>query len=404
MASAAESKVLDFSRGFLILDEKFWNGGNSQKKVWFTILALGFILLFQFLRGFIKNRNRSVQVTSTTETTTGTTSLGPNSQTSISGIVSDADLRYLINELDEKGEENVKWDSVVDKRNSNVTYNVKSCKPKDGPLKYLSVTIFENCSTEVLRDFYMDNEYRKQWDKMIVEDDQLQIDDISGVEMGRTVKKFPLLTPREYVLAWRMWEGKDKTFYCFIKECENALVPRQKKYVRVGLFRSGWRIKKVPGRNACEIKLVHQEDAGLNVEMAKLAFARGIWGYVGKMDTALRKYSPIARSKLSSVKNAVTLMQKVPPELETITETTDCSLHASTSSGSIVRQGIEEVNEKKKLIRKPSRKTVANGLLLLGGLVCLSRGQSSLGAKIAMACILRKLAKHGNAATQVAPN
>ncbi|KAI3977851.1 hypothetical protein MKX01_036691 [Papaver californicum] len=395
----AESKVFDYLGGFLFLDEKF-RKGNSPK-VWFTILALGFILLFQFLKAFINNRynNRSVQVISTS----GTTSVLPNSQTSISRIVSDADLRNLINELDEKNEENVEWVNVVDKRNSNVTYNVKSCKPKDGPLKYLSVTVFENCSTEVLRDFYMDNEYRKQWDKMIVEDDQLQIDDISGVEFGRTIKKFPLLTPREYVLAWRMWEGKDKTFYCFIKECENALVPRQKKYVRVGVFRSGWRIKKVPGRNACEIKLVHQEDAGLNVEMAKLAFSKGIWNYVCKMDAALRKYSPTAQPQSSSVKNAVTLMRKVPPELETTTETTDRSL-ASTSTGSIVRQGTEEVNQKKKLIRKPSKKTIANGLLLLGGIVCLSRGHSALGAKIAMACILKKLAKHGNPATQVAPN
>ncbi|XP_026458194.1 uncharacterized protein LOC113358749 [Papaver somniferum] len=399
----AESKVFDYLGGFLVLDENFWKG-NSQK-VWFTILALVFILLCQSLRAFISNRynNRSVQVISTTGTT-GAASLEPNSQTSISGIVSDADLRNLINELDEKGEENVQWNNVVDKRNSSVTYSVKNCKPKDGPLKYLSVTVFENCSTEVLRDFYMDYEYRKQWDKMIVEDDQLQIDDISGVEMGRTIKKFPLLTPREYVLAWRMWEGKDKTFYCFIKECESALVPRQKKYVRVGVFRSGWRIKKVPGRNACEIKLVHQEDAGLNVEMAKLAFSKGIWSYVCKMDAALRKYSPVMRPQSSSVKNAVTFMRKVPPELETATETTDRSLLVGTSTGGIVRQGIEEVNQKKKLIRKPSKKTIANGLLLLGGIVCLSRGHSALGAKIAMACILKKLAKHGNPATQVTQN
>lgn len=63
----------------------------------------------------------------------------------------------------------------------------------------------------------MDNDYRKQWDKTLVEHEQLQVDKINGVEIGRTIKKFPFLTPREYVLAWRLWEGKDKTFYCFIK-------------------------------------------------------------------------------------------------------------------------------------------------------------------------------------------
>lgn len=84
-------------------------------------------------------------------------------------------------------------------------------------MKYLSVTIFEDCSPELLRDFYMDNDYRKQWDKMLIEHEQLHVDKNNGVEVGRTIKKFPLLTPREYVLAWRLWEGKDNTFYCFVK-------------------------------------------------------------------------------------------------------------------------------------------------------------------------------------------
>ena len=82
--------------------------------------------------------------------------------------------------------------------------------------------MFENCTMEVLRDFYMDNEYRKQWDKTVVEHEQLQVDRTNGTEIGCTIKKFPLLTPREYVLAWRMWEGKDKTFYCFIKVIINC--------------------------------------------------------------------------------------------------------------------------------------------------------------------------------------
>ncbi|KAK9910750.1 hypothetical protein M0R45_034698 [Rubus argutus] len=85
-----------------------------------------------------------------------------------------------------------------------------------GPVKYLSVTIFEDCSPEMLRDFYMDNDYRKQWNKMLIEHEQLDVDKNNGVEVGRTIKMFPLLTPREYVLAWRLWEGKDKRFYCLL--------------------------------------------------------------------------------------------------------------------------------------------------------------------------------------------
>ena len=57
--------------------------------------------------------------------------------------------------------------------------------------------------------------------------------------------------------------------------------------------------------------MVHQENAGLNVEMAKLAFAKGIWSYVCKMDNALRKYSAANCPQSSLGITAVTLIQKV---------------------------------------------------------------------------------------------
>lgn len=88
---------------------------------------------------------------------------------------------------------------------------------QDGPLKFYSVTTFEKCSAELLRDFYMDNQYRIKWDNIVIHHEQLQVDENSGTEIGRCIKKFPLLTPKEYILAWRVWEGKDKTFYCFTK-------------------------------------------------------------------------------------------------------------------------------------------------------------------------------------------
>lgn len=84
-------------------------------------------------------------------------------------------------------------------------------------MKYLSVTIFENCSPELLRDFYMDNDYRKLWDKMLTAFEQLEVDRSNGTEIGRMIKKFPLLTAREYVLAWRLWEASDVSLYCFTK-------------------------------------------------------------------------------------------------------------------------------------------------------------------------------------------
>ncbi|XP_020244012.1 phosphatidylcholine transfer protein-like [Asparagus officinalis] len=304
-------------------------------------------------------------------------------------MISDSDLRELMGELDVKNQERGRWEDVTDKKNGSISYSAKCCRPQVGPLKYLSVTIFEKCSTELLRDFYMDNEYRKEWDKTLIEYKQLQADETSGTEIGSMIKKFPLLTPREYILAWRVWEGKDKTFYCIVKDCEHPLAPRQKKFVRVNFFRSGWRIRKVPGRDACEITMLHQEDAGLNVEMAKLAFARGIWSYVCKMNNALREYSSPIRSRSTSVATMLRLIKKVPDVMEMDSGTTHQILPDIIPTSS-------NIPSKPTLWQSPSKKKlIANGLLLLGGIACLSRGRTTLGTQLAMACILKKFMKRG---------
>ncbi|KAI9195115.1 hypothetical protein LWI28_011847 [Acer negundo] len=371
----------------------FWpqnvNGGYA------TLFALLFFLIYHFSKFRFSLSASPSPSPSPSPSSSSSASPSNDSHSRTSEVVSDADLKFLIQNLDDNNIQDEHWENVIDKRNNFMSYSAKCCRPKDGPLKYLSVTVFENCSTEILRDFYMANDYRIQWDKTIVEHMQLQLDTTKGIEFGRTIKKFPLLTPREYILAWRLWEGRDKTFYCFIKECEHPSAPRQKKYVRVTYFRSGWRIQKVPGRNACEIKMFHQEDNGLNVEMAKLAFSRGIWSYVCKMDNALRKYSVISHPQTSAAVSAVTLIQKVPLELEAINSISPPESPTATINGLYTSESKE-----KKLSRRPSKKVVAKGLLLLGGAICLSRGHSALGAKVAMAYILTKLHKRGASSSQ----
>ncbi|KAK7381474.1 hypothetical protein VNO80_00017 [Phaseolus coccineus] len=313
-----------------------------------------------------------------------------------SNFVTDADLKFLMEILDEKLNENDRWEDVLDRRNDHLCYTVKCFKPKNGPLRYLSKTVFNDISSEMLRNFYMDNDYRKQWDKTVVKHTQLHVDKSDGTEVGHTIKKFPLLTPREYVLAWKLWQGSDKTFYCFIKECEHPLAPRQRKYVRVELFRSGWQIREVPGSNACEITMFHQEDAGLNMEMAKLAFCKGIWSYVCKMDNALRRYSVINYHLSSSVTTSLNLMQKVPACLEPITS------NISSAHPAVFHDQVTVESQKRVIQRRPSRKFIANSLLLLGGAtaICLSRGHSSLGAKVAIAYVLTKISKRGAKSNQ----
>ncbi|KAM3267777.1 hypothetical protein P3S67_031762 [Capsicum chacoense] len=310
----------------------------------------------------------------------------------ITTVISDLDLKNLIDDINKNFQANEKWEDAINRRTDRLSYCAQCCKQKDAPLKYLSVTIFENCSVEMVRDFYMDNDFRKIWDKTLIEHKQLQVDTSSGTEIGLIIKKFPLLTPREYILAWRMWEGNDGSFYCFTKECEYPLAQPRKKYVRVGLFRSGWRIRKVSGRNACEIQMVHQEDAGLNVEMAKLAFTKGIWSYVCKMDDALRRYSALDHSQLTLGVSAVTLIQKVPLGLDTLDHTRSL-INSETCTDSDNSCGVSRQCNVKEQRKKPSNKVVPNILMLLGGAIFMSRGLSNLGSKVAIACILSKLVK-----------
>ncbi|KAI3455752.1 hypothetical protein Pfo_012415 [Paulownia fortunei] len=377
----------------IMWEEEFWR--ENKKMVgdgWTWTLA---VILLIFTCRLLSSRFRffygGPSFSSSTSSTKPRADALPSLRTP--EIISDLDLKNLINNLDENSPDNI-WENVIDKSTNFISYKAKCCKPKDGPLMYLSVTTFEECSVEVLVNFYMDNHYRMQWDKTVVHHQQLQVDHDCGTEIGRTIKKFPFLTPREYVLAWRLWQGMDGSFYCFSKECEHPLAPKEKRYVRVAVFRSGWRIRKVPGRNACEIRMVHQEDAGLNVEMAKLAFAKGIWSYVCKMDDALRKYSAGRQHQLNSTAGASMSIRKVPPEFE-VTNDLISTVHPENSMASVNHHLGTCRSSTRKLTRRPSSKLIANGLVLLGGAICLSRGHSSLGTKVAMAYLLSKLTKRG---------
>ncbi|PKI72572.1 hypothetical protein CRG98_006949 [Punica granatum] len=381
----------EFSSPPVVVAAELWR--RSLVWGWATAVALLFILAWHYTRGFFfvflsRRLGRS--------STNSPLSPPSDPQFRVSEIVSEDDLKFLLDNLEEKPDEAEKWEMVTERSNNTVYYTAKCCKPKEGPLKYLSVTLFENCSPELLRDFYMDNDYRKLWDKTVTAFEQLEVDRSNGTEIGRMIKKFPLLTAREYVLAWRLWEGSDGSFYCFTKECEHSSAPRQRKFVRVEYFRSGWRIRKVPGQNASEIRMFHQEDAGLNVDMAKLAFSKGIWSYVCKMDSALRKYSTTRHLRQGSAVDALSLIQKVPPGLDTKNSNNGAQISASPSLRE-GRRSTEEVRKPKKLLRKPSRKVLANSVILLGGVLCLTRGNPALGAT--MAYILTKLSKRGGSST-----
>lgn len=354
----------------------------SWTTVWTTWLALGIICVFSLSKAIFFIWRRPV-VKSQEASLSTIAKVGSAASTR----VTEEDLAQVLSVLsqDDNGETS-QWEQVIDKQNDSVSYTAKRRDPKDGgATEYLSTTVHENCSTQVVRDYYMDSDFKAGWDRTLVQHKQLEVCSVTGTEVGILVKKFPLMTAREYVLAWRLWEGEDESYYCVIKACEHPDAPNQVKYKRVEVYNSGWRIQKVPGRAAVEVKMIHQEDGGMQREMAKVAFKRGIWSYVLKMDTQLRRYvSNYGQLKKDSV-NAVSLAQKVPE-----------SLQATYGLGSNSRQEITNVgyqregSDKRQLGRQSSQRKLAKGLLLVGGAVFLSQGSASLGAKIATACIVNR--------------
>ncbi|RWW28296.1 hypothetical protein GW17_00007240 [Ensete ventricosum] len=92
------------------------------------------------------------------------------------------------------------------------------------------------------------------------------------------------------------------------------------------------------------------------------------------------------------------VLNQVPPKLETCAETS--IQEAPEKLGTVIgRQS--RVDSSQKTPSRSSKKWIANGLLLLGGVVCLSRGRSTIGTQLAVACILKKLMKHRTESCQV---
>lgn len=58
-----------------------------------------------------------------------------------------------------------------------------------GPTQYRTRTIFKNVSPEVLRDFFWDDEFRAEWDKMLVEYRTLQVCSKNGTMIVQWIRK-----------------------------------------------------------------------------------------------------------------------------------------------------------------------------------------------------------------------
>ncbi|CAI5993082.1 unnamed protein product [Closterium sp. NIES-65] len=222
-------------------------------------------------------------------------------------LVGTRDLAALMLRLDwSYDDEQGPWEMIIDKHSSDVEYMTWRRDPQDGGvteyrsrIRFIGATARDTCA------FYTDCAYMPRWDPMLRSMAPLLACPATGVQSARFERKYPFCAPREYVLAWRVWQqgesvdaagmqgGMGETFFCITKAVEDVNVPRKNKPRRVDVYRSEWRMKDVvlpDGRIAAEMDMVVQEDSGMQRDMAKLAYRRGAWGYIRSTDSHLRSY------------------------------------------------------------------------------------------------------------------
>ncbi|KAE8690501.1 Polyketide cyclase/dehydrase and lipid transport superfamily protein isoform 2 [Hibiscus syriacus] len=81
-------------------------------------------------------------------------------------IVTENDLAHLLYLLEGK-EGEMEWQYMMEKMIPNMSYQAWRHEPKNTPAIYLSRTVFEDATPELVRDFFWDDEFRTKWDTML---------------------------------------------------------------------------------------------------------------------------------------------------------------------------------------------------------------------------------------------
>mmetsp|Transcript_11070 Transcript_11070/g.68160 ORF Transcript_11070/g.68160 Transcript_11070/m.68160 type:complete len:401 (+) Transcript_11070:131-1333(+) len=185
------------------------------------------------------------------------------------------------------------WEKIVDKGEGSVIYTAWRIGQSAGPTLYLSRTVLEGISASTMREFYLDDKYRNNWDPCHSESTVLQKH--GGCNFVRWIRKYPCVSPREYIIARRNWE-EDGALYTITKSAEHpAAVDPPRGMRRVNSFYSSWCVREVeselrPGTKATEVILLHAEDLGVSESLARFVIRQGLWTFVKKMTPAVNEY------------------------------------------------------------------------------------------------------------------
>ncbi|XP_071709871.1 uncharacterized protein [Rutidosis leptorrhynchoides] len=227
-------------------------------------------------------------------------------------VVTDDDLKHLWR-LVEKRDGGPPWKHMMNQTTSKMTYQAWQRDPETGPPQYCSITVYEDATPELVRDFFWDDDLRLKWDDMLLHATILEEFPTVGASVVHWIRRFPFFcSDREYTIGRRIWE-LDGSFYCVTKGVQCPLVPRKRKPRRVDVYYSSWFIRSVKSKkgnneHACEVVFFHHEDMGIPWEIAKFGVKQGMWGTAKKVERGLRWYQK-ERARSTMVSHHVAMAQ-----------------------------------------------------------------------------------------------
>ncbi|KAL2609847.1 hypothetical protein R1flu_028420 [Riccia fluitans] len=194
-----------------------------------------------------------------------------------------------------------KWNELMERSTEGMFYQAWRRDPVDnaGPTEYRSRTVMDNVTPEEMRDFFWDDEFRMEWDDMVIHAKTWEECPRTGSMVVQWVRKYPFFCKdREYIITRRIWDA-GSTYYCVTKGYNSSKIPRMAAPRRVDVFYSSWRIRAVESlkgdgqMTACEVLLFHHEEMGIQRDLAKLGIRQGMWGCVKKMQPGMLKYKAL---------------------------------------------------------------------------------------------------------------
>ncbi|MEW5309502.1 MAG: hypothetical protein WDW38_001388 [Sanguina aurantia] len=208
-----------------------------------------------------------------------------------------------------------------------------------GKTEYKSTTVAYDASASEFIDVYFDDDFRPNWDGMVVHHEVLENGDFSQrQQVVRWIRRFPFkfLSDREYTIARRMFTRED-SLYGITKAITHPRAPHGSRITKVDHFHSMWRSRNVPcpwgsSHSACETLLLHHEQFKIPEHLARFAVRHGMWPFIRTLASVVPAFVEARRLRCgASEADGAAYGSGSPPNPPQITLKRESS-HASLSS------------------------------------------------------------------------